>query len=106
MPCSSHLTTVSGRLTARRQHASGSTNDAVSSLMPGGRAKVACSTLGAGTRQSSAKPPGSRLMRLKARHMDALPRRQQWQGKQGTWWDTTTRWPTTNDVTAAPDALT
>ena len=53
------------RSTARRQQASGSVNEAVSSVIAAGRRKVACSTLGAGTRTSSAKPPGSRLTRLK-----------------------------------------
>ena len=55
------------RFTARRQQASGSVKDAVSSLISAGRRKAACSTLGAGTRTSSAKPPGSRLTRLKWR---------------------------------------
>jgi len=63
-------------LTARRQQASGSVNEAASSLIASGSAKVALSTLGAGTRHSSAKPPGSRLLSLNDRHMDGLPRRQ------------------------------
>ena len=37
---------------------------------------VAWRTLAGGTRTYSAKPPGSRLDALKARHIDSLPRRQ------------------------------
>ena len=64
------------RSTARRQHASGSTNDASSSVRCSGTRKVADRTLAAGTRTNSAKPPGSRFDSLNARHIDSLPRRQ------------------------------
>src|SRR5262245_1222076 len=79
------------RRTARRQQASGSTNDAASSLTCAGTRKVAWRTLGAGTRTYSANPPGSRLDALNAAHIDSLPRRQWWQSPHGTWWAATTR---------------
>jgi hypothetical protein len=51
-------------------------NDAASSLTCPGTLKVAHRTFDAGTRISSANPPGSRFVRRKARHIEGLPRRQ------------------------------
>ena len=67
---------IAARRIARTQHPSGSVNAATASGIPSGTRKVTWRTFSAGTRTYSANPPGSRFDALKARHIEALPRRQ------------------------------